>query len=202
MYCGRPGRSIPAMTTHAPATADRRIFNPVQQDAVTFLETAAESGGTRTLVEVELAPGGGNAPHRHLGYAEHFDVLEGTLTVQLGDTTLPLGPGERAIAPAGTSHCFRNESGRPVVFRVELRLGHTGFERALRIGYGLAADGRTNKAGIPKSPLELAVLVEMSAMRVDGPARVIMPLMGPLAKLARRRGVERRLLDRYVPAHA
>ena len=40
----------------------RRIVNPVQRDVVTFLETSEETGGERTPTEVELVPGGGNAP--------------------------------------------------------------------------------------------------------------------------------------------
>ena len=43
----------------------RRIYNPVQKDYATFLETSAETNGLRTLIEIELAPGGGNLVHYH-----------------------------------------------------------------------------------------------------------------------------------------
>ncbi len=43
-------------TTSAPA---RRIVNPVQDDAVTWLETSEESGGERTLAELEAGATGG-----------------------------------------------------------------------------------------------------------------------------------------------
>ena len=34
---------------------ERRIYNPVQKDAATFLETSEETGGERTLIEIEAA---------------------------------------------------------------------------------------------------------------------------------------------------
>jgi len=46
----------------------RRYYHPGQKDYATFLETSKETGGERTLIEIELAPGGGNVPHYHLTY--------------------------------------------------------------------------------------------------------------------------------------
>src|SRR4051794_9607058 len=86
----------------------RRIYNPVQKDAAIFLETVEESGGTRTLIQIELAPGGGNAIHRHLEFSEHFEVLEGALTVHLDDIDHRLAPGDGAVAAAGRAHSFFN----------------------------------------------------------------------------------------------
>ncbi len=37
---------------------ERRIYHPIQRDAVTFLETAEETNGEYLLIEVELAPHG------------------------------------------------------------------------------------------------------------------------------------------------
>src|SRR5262245_11401402 len=141
----------------AAATTSRRFYHPLQKDAATFLETVEESGGARTLLQVELAPGGGNALHRHMTYAEHFEVLEGRLVVSLDGIEHVLAPGDTAVAPAGMRHNFRNRTDGTVVFRVELRPGHRGFERAIQAGYGLAEDGRTRGDGTPKNVLELAV---------------------------------------------
>ena len=181
----------------AEATA-RRIHNPVQDDTVVFLETAAETDGERTLIEIDVAPGGGNAPHKHLSYDEHFEVLDGVLTVCVGRTQHRLGPGERATAPRGAVHYFRNETSSPVRARVELRPGSAGFEKALQIGYGLARDGRTNSKGIPRNLLHMGLLAEWSDIRVTGPLVVLHPLVGLLAGLARRRGVDTDLTARYV----
>ena len=182
--------------TTAPTTA-RRIFNPLQRDYATLLESAQESGGTRTLLEVELAPGGGNAPHTHRTYDEHFEVVSGTLSVRVGDEWHRLGPGDAAIARMREIHCFRNETGEDVVFRVDLRPGHAGFERALQAGYGLAADGRTRADGMPRSLYDAAVLIEWSEIGLVGLERALMPLLRRLARRAKRLGIDRRLEERY-----
>ncbi len=73
----------------------RRIYHPIQKDYATFLETSQETGGERTLIEIEVAPGGGTTPHYHLTYAEHFEVLEGSLEVTVGEETRTLTGGRR-----------------------------------------------------------------------------------------------------------
>lgn len=60
-------------------TASHR--QPSTGDAVTFPQTSEESGGIRTLGELEVAPGGKVTPHYHLSYTETFSVYEGRLTV-------------------------------------------------------------------------------------------------------------------------
>ena len=40
----------------------RRYYHPFQKDYATFLKTSEETGGEYTLIEVEVASGGGNAP--------------------------------------------------------------------------------------------------------------------------------------------
>jgi mannose-6-phosphate isomerase-like protein (cupin superfamily) len=178
--------------------SDRRISSPLQRDAAVYLETVAESGGRRSLFQIELAVGGGNAPHRHLTYAERFEVVSGTLTVLLGEREVRLAPGESATAPIGAVHCFRNDTDAPVVFRVELTPGHRGFERALQVGYALHAEGRVFKDGTPRNPLILGLLLEWSDIAMVGPKRVITPIAGVLARIARRRGLDKELEERYV----
>ncbi len=116
--------------------AGRRYYHPLQKDYATFLETSEETGGDRTLIEVEVAPGGENDTHFHKTYEEHFEVIEGSLEV--------------LVAGKNVLHRFRNPTDTPTRFLVELRPGHAGFEKALKAGYGLAADGLTGSNGAPK----------------------------------------------------
>jgi quercetin dioxygenase-like cupin family protein len=176
----------------------RRIYSPVQQDAAIFLETAEESGGRRSLFEIELAPGGGNAPHLHLTYTERFVAVDGELTVRAGGLEHVLRPGDQAVAEPGVLHCFSNDTDEQVRFQVELTPGHRGFEQALQIGYGLAEDGRTNGKGIPKNLVHAGVLMDMGEMRVAGPLRLLVPMFKLLARWGRRRGVDAALVERYV----
>ena len=176
----------------------RRIYSPVQRDAAIFLETVEESGGRRTLLEIELAPGGGNEPHSHLTFSEHFACVEGELTVRADGLLHVLQPGDEAIAEPGVLHCFANETDEPVRFQVELAPGHRGFEQALQIGYGLAEDGLTNDLGIPKNLVHAAVLMDMSETRVRGAWQLLVPLLKILARWGRRRGADAALVERYV----
>ncbi|MBA2715375.1 MAG: hypothetical protein H0U55_17720 [Rubrobacteraceae bacterium] len=61
-----------------------RYYNPGQKDYAAFLKTSEETGGELTLIEIEVAPGGGTPPHYHKTYDEHFEVLAGALEVLLG----------------------------------------------------------------------------------------------------------------------
>ena len=65
---------------------ERIIYNPIQKDQVTFLKTHSETNGECTLVEVELAHGGGVGLHYYKTYSEKFDCLAGEVQVQLGKT--------------------------------------------------------------------------------------------------------------------
>jgi quercetin dioxygenase-like cupin family protein len=176
----------------------RRIYSPVQRDAATFLETSEESGGRRTLVEVELAPGGGNELHKHLSFSERFVCVEGEVTVRVDGLCHVLHPGDQAVAEPGAVHAFANETNEPARFEVELVPGHRGFEQMLQIGYGLAEDGLTDSNGIPKRLVHTALLMELGETRVVGPLRLLVPLLKLLARWGRRRGTDAALAERYV----
>ena len=180
-----------------PAGEDRRYYHPVQKDYTTFLETSEETGGEHTLLEIELAPGGGNTPHYHKTYDEHFEVVEGTLEVLVGKETRALRPGQKAVAPRNTLHKFRNPGEERARFLVELRPGSAGFEKAIKAGYGLARDGRVRADGTPKNLYHLAVLLEWSEIRLPGVFTIAEPLLRFLAKRARRKGIDRELEARY-----
>jgi len=184
------------MTT-ATATAERLIVSPDGAEALTFLETSAETGGARTYVEAVLKPGSGTPLHTHATYSEDFEVLEGTLSVSVDGRELHLGPGDRALVPIGAVHRFRNASEAPVRFRCALEPASRGFEEMQQIGAGLAADGRT-RGELPKDPRLLGLLLVMSDSGLTGTLRALEPILRALGDRARRRGVEDELRARYV----
>lgn len=140
-----------AMPPAHPVTArPRAVHDPARRETVTFLETAAESGGRHTLVELDLAPGAIDPPHRHDGYDERLEVLDGALTVLADGVTRRLGPGETVLIRAGSMHALRTAAGRPAAVRVELRPGHQGYERAKQVAYGLAADRWAHRRGLDR----------------------------------------------------
>lgn len=191
--------SSTTLTRVAPATNnDRQIHNPVQRDSAVFIQTSAESGGERTLIEIEVAPGGGTTPHYHLTYDEHFEVTQGALDVTTGGTRRTLGPGDKAVARRNTLHNFHNSTDRPTTFLIELRPGSEGFEKALTVAYGLARDDQVRGNGLPRNPLHLALLLEWGEGRVPGIAALLTPVFRLLANEARRRGIDRQLEARYA----
>ena len=176
---------------------ERRYYHPIQKDYATFLETSEETGGERTLIEVEVAPGGGNVPHYHLTYDEHFEVLEGALEVLVGKEARTLRAGQKAVAKKNTLHRFRNTTQERTKFLVELRPGHGGFEKAIKVAYGLASDGRARADGTPRNLYHTALLLEWSDMRLPGVFTLAEPLFRLLARRARRKGIDKELEARY-----
>lgn len=176
----------------------QRIYNPVQRDAATFLETSEETGGERTLAELEVAPGGKVTPHYHLAYSERFTVLEGRLIVEIDGVRHELGVGDQAVAAPGSLHAWSNPGQERSVAHVELRPGSPGFEKGLRVAYGLAADGLVLKNGVPRNPLHTALMLEMGEVRLPGAYAALGRILGLLAHLARWRGIDRELERRYL----
>jgi quercetin dioxygenase-like cupin family protein len=89
------------------------------------------TGGSFYLAESTLAPGfAGPPPHRHRRLHDMFYVLEGTLTLLLGEETVEAGPGSFACVPPGVVHTFRNDSDGPV--RLLNFNTPAGFERYMR----------------------------------------------------------------------
>jgi quercetin dioxygenase-like cupin family protein len=177
--------------------APRPIRTAPDQDPVAFLETVRESAGRRTLVRTQLAPGGGSAPHAHRSYDEYLEVVAGTVTVVLGDAEHVLGAGELVVAPAGTVHALRNHSAGPATVDQEIQPGHRGFEKALQVAHGLAADGAVRPDGAPRRLADLAILVDWAEMELMGPARALRPLLRVAGEHARRRGYDHVLEERY-----
>lgn len=177
-------------------SAESTIVNPAIGDEVTFVPV----DGGRLLLRIALQPGGGNAMHRHRAMTEHFEAVEGTLTVVRGGERLQLAPGERADVPRGVPHHFANDTEDVIVFEVTLDPAGR-FEDTLRIVYGLAGDGRTTAGSVPKNPLDLAVLFAIGETYPAGvPIPVQRALFAPLVLLARLVRREERLMARYVTA--
>jgi quercetin dioxygenase-like cupin family protein len=177
---------------------ERKIYNPIQQDQVIFLKTHADTGGEYTLVEVELADGGGVGLHYHKTYAEKFSCLEGEVQVKLGRYLHKLMTGESATAEPMVYHLFRNRSGKPCRFSVELRPASRGFEQSLQIGYGLASDGLCKPNGFPKDKFALAWLFDISESNLPGWMSLFEFILRKQAKKARMKGLDKQLIERYV----
>jgi mannose-6-phosphate isomerase-like protein (cupin superfamily) len=174
-------------------------INPITRERATILETSAQTGGSHTLIEVELQPGGGNPIHFHKQFTEDFYPVHGVLGVHYKGTELRITPGDSFKVPILEPHRFYNPMETPIIFRARLEPGQPGFENFMAVLFGLVRDGRTFSANqIPYNPLHAALLFHWGDTYVDSMAfKIALPLVNLLAKLARKLNIDKKLLARY-----
>ena len=133
------------------------IHNPVTGERITFHQTSAETNGEAVVIECTVQPDGFvAAAHVHPSQTERFAVTGGRLGLKVGRTKLELEPGDVTVVEPGTPHKFWNAGEDEVRFVCEVRPA-LQFESLLETMFALAADGKTNKKGMP-NPVRLAVI--------------------------------------------
>ena len=102
---------------------------PTADPGKRILLHAGQSGGAVSIVESAM-PAGAAGPPLHLhDFDEAFYVLEGEITVRLGDAVRTFGPGELAFAPRAVAHTLANPA--RVAARYLIVCTPAGFERRL-----------------------------------------------------------------------
>jgi mannose-6-phosphate isomerase-like protein (cupin superfamily) len=175
----------------------RTIYNPIIQDSITFVKTSEETNGEFSEALLTVMPGGGNPIHIHSEFTETFTPTRGAIGVTNGKKKLIVKEGESVTIEKGVRHNFFNPTNNPCEVQVVLRPGHSGFENALRIAYGLACDGKTDSRGMPKDFSVIGLIFEMGNSRVPGILSLINPIMKMLARRARKKGLEKKLINTY-----
>ena len=135
------------------------IHNQVTGETITFLATSADTDGEAVVIETVVQPDG----VRRRG--TRSPVPERALRGRRGN---PRSEGRRQGEDAGArrrrdrrarpAHKFRNAGDEPVRFVCEVRPA-LQFESLLETMFELAADGKTNRKGMP-NPLRLAVIAK------------------------------------------
>jgi len=73
--------------------------------------------GTYSLIEASIPPGlPPVAAHVHHAHEESFFVLEGTVTLRLGEKTFPAPAGTFVLVPRGVAHTYANDTDAPARF--------------------------------------------------------------------------------------
>ena len=135
------------------------LANPVTGERLVFHETAAETNGMYTIADCYVtADGAVAAPHVHPYQTEVFEVLYGKIGVKLGREKREAGAGEVIEIDPGVPHKFWNAGDDELAFRVSVNPS-LEWERLIETMYTLAADGKTNKKGMP-NPFRLAVIAK------------------------------------------
>ena len=157
-----------------------RLENPATGEVLIFRRTASDTGGEYTAFEAFIAPGGHlPAAHVHPHQSERFEITKGTLTLKIDGETVVASEGDVVTIEAGQAHNFWNKTDDEVSFKVEVRPA-LKIESVIETMYGLAADGKTNRFGMP-NPLRLAVIAKHHFDTVQLP---IVPAFAQRAALA------------------
>jgi quercetin dioxygenase-like cupin family protein len=101
-----------ATTALAPVVSRRRLANTVTFGTVnvSLLLTAAETGGSLSLMETSVRPGTEPPYHIHDNEDEIFYVLEGHLSVMVDGTVHECRAGDTIFLPRRIPHTFRVRS--------------------------------------------------------------------------------------------
>jgi quercetin dioxygenase-like cupin family protein len=130
---------------------------------------AADTGGRYGLIEVVVPPGLGSPWHVHPEEDEWFFVLDGNLTVYVGDKRVDLTTGGFAFGPEGVPHTFIGAGPGPT--RVLVGLAPLQFEGFLR-EVGQPATARVlppRPAGPPADPARLTAIAKRHGVIILGP---------------------------------
>ena len=164
------------------------IENPVTGERIVFHKTSRETNGQAVVIETFVQPDGFvAAAHVHPNQEERFEVLGGSVGFRVGREKIVGGPGHRLTVPAGTPHKFWNAGEDVAHFICEVRPA-LQFESLLETMFALAADGKTNRKGMPNL-LRLAVIANahFDTVRLPFPPalmqRIGLALGSPVGKL-------------------
>jgi quercetin dioxygenase-like cupin family protein len=120
------------------ALTDAVFRGPGEGDSITlgaseavFKAEGADADGLFSLTETVVGPAfPGPVPHRHRGTVDSFYVLDGGLSLRLGDRHAEAGRGDFALFPPGAVHTFANPGGESV--RMLNLMAPAGVEQYLK----------------------------------------------------------------------
>jgi len=160
----------------------RLRFHPVKKDVL--------------RMDIYVDPGGGvSIPHYHPSLEERFEVERGEVTFTADGDEIVAGPGEKVVVRPGVRHGFLNTGTEEAHVTCEAEPAME-LQEFLTKAAAMAAAGVYTKRGLPRGPgalLEAAEFTDRYRDTVVVTARSLPPprlqpaLLGPLARLQRRR---------------
>ena len=88
----------------------------VLSDEVCIKLASSESPRKMVVVTVSLPAAGFVPPHMHAKEEEVYFILEGAMTMYLGNGEFEVGTGDFVHVPQGTIHGYRNDGAQPCRF--------------------------------------------------------------------------------------
>jgi len=144
------------------------LQNPATGELIRFVTAAADTDGEYVVVEVIVEPNGAvAAAHLHPYQTEAFEIVEGEVTFKVGRKKVVAKAGQTIVVEPGTAHKFWNSGTADARFRCVVRPA-LQFEQLIETMFSLAADGKTNRKGMP-NPFRLAVIANAHLIDVQLP---------------------------------
>jgi quercetin dioxygenase-like cupin family protein len=150
-----------------------RVFGPDDGDAYHFLNTltinkirTADTTGAFSVVDHRVPAGFSPPPHIHHGHDEAFYVIDGQWTVQCGEDTWTVGPGELVFLPRDIPHGFEvshDGPGRSLVI-----VGPGSFDEFVA-ALGEATDSRELPAPVAPDPERVIALAAAHGITILPP---------------------------------
>lgn len=176
------------------------LINPITGQNLKFLQTAKDTDGQ--LLEMESTfKAGSQQPieHYHPYQNEDFKVLEGELLVKLGNELRTIKAGDTLHIPANQPHAMWNASNANAVVNWQVRPA-MDTEYMFETTWGLAADGKVNKKGMPN-----ILQVALTLRKFSGIFRTVKPsynaqkfvfgILSPIAYLLGYRATYKKYID-------
>ena len=144
------------------------IENPITKSRTVVIESDEETKGMGWLLEVSCAP---KAPpdigeHLHLTWTETFEIISGTAYYKLNGVKKTAQAGEKIVMPPRQFQIHPWNAGETeMIYRQRDQFGQPGHQAVQDVlGVfatiaGLAREGKVDKKGLPKDPLQLAIIL-------------------------------------------
>ena len=164
-----------------PGTEESPLFHPVTGERIVIRKRARDTGGELFEMNLYLAPGGYiPKTHVHPNQEERFEISGAPAMFRVAGVERLYQPGEVAVVPPGTPHVWWNPSDKEVTTLIQFRPA-LDTETFFETFFGLAADGKVGKNGLPK-PLQMLLLGREYRREMALPPRE-QAILGPIAML-------------------
>jgi mannose-6-phosphate isomerase-like protein (cupin superfamily) len=151
----------------------KTVFSNMAVQPLWFIDNLAhvhidgeQTGSQYSLVELSARQGDMPPLHVHHRDDETFYVVEGRMTLFVGDRQIALNPGEAALAARGIPHVYRVESEQARWLVINCPAGFDGFVRAA--GEHAPSD-ELPPPGRPADPGALAQVAAEYGIEILGP---------------------------------
>ena len=133
-----------------------------------FRAVGDQTDNAYTLVEVHGRSGFETPLHSHANEEEGFYVLDGDVTLAVGDESVRASAGTFAFVPRGTAHGFRfRRDARMLLLLSPGAAGHEGMFRG--VGDPARPDAMPSEPSLPPDPERVVQIAERHGTAILGP---------------------------------